>query len=75
METSLISESVVDATDVEDTVTQVLTQFVQDGDEPTDMSGQFLQEQVEFYLEYPPGSLRKCHNFLGDRSSDFKSKN
>ncbi len=34
METSLMSESVVDATDVEDTVTQVLKQFVQDGDEP-----------------------------------------
>ena len=33
METSLMSESVVDAGDVEETVTQVLTHFVQGGGE------------------------------------------
>ena len=33
METSLMSESVVDAGDVEESVTQVLTHFVQGGDE------------------------------------------
>jgi hypothetical protein len=33
METSLMSESVVDDADVEETVTQVLTHFVQGGDE------------------------------------------
>ncbi len=38
METSLMSESVVDAADVEETVTQVLTHFVQGGDEQTAMS-------------------------------------
>jgi hypothetical protein len=31
METLLMSESLVDASDVEETVTQVLTQLVQDG--------------------------------------------
>ena len=31
METSLMSESLVDKSDVEETVTQVLTQLVQDG--------------------------------------------
>jgi hypothetical protein len=33
-----MSESVVDATDVEETVTQVLTHFVQDGGEQAVMS-------------------------------------
>jgi hypothetical protein len=38
METSLMSESVVDTADVEETVTQVLTHFVQGGGEQTAMS-------------------------------------
>ena len=33
METSMMSESLVDESDVEETVTQVLTQLVQDGDD------------------------------------------
>ena len=47
METSLMSESVVDVTDVEETVTQVLTHFVQGGGDQVAMSMQFLQEEVE----------------------------
>ena len=47
METSLMSESVVDAADVEETVTQVLTHFVQGGDEQAAMSVQLLAQQVE----------------------------
>ena len=64
METSLMSESVVDAADVEETVTQVLTQFVQGGREQTTMSVQLLQEQVEIQLGYDQRSLNKWHNFL-----------
>ena len=45
METSMMSESLVDASDVEETVTQVLTQLVQDGGEEDQMSVEFLQEQ------------------------------
>ena len=64
METSLMSESLrVDSSDVEETVTQVLTQRVQDGDDEDQMSVELLQEQVE--LEYSEGSLRKWQNFLG----------
>ncbi len=59
-----MSESVVDAADVEETVTQVLTHFVQGGDEQTTMSVQLLQEQVEIQLGYDQGSLNKWHNFL-----------
>jgi hypothetical protein len=76
MQTSLMSESVVDAADVEETVTQVLTRFVQGGGEQAAMSMQLLQEQVEIHLGYDQGSLSKWHNFLGGRSRDFvKSKN
>ncbi len=50
METSLMSESLrVDSSDVEETVTQVLTQFVQDGGDEDQMSedGDYLlQGQV-----------------------------
>jgi hypothetical protein len=44
METSLMSESVVDAADVEETVTRVLTHFVQGGGEQAEMSVELLQE-------------------------------
>ncbi len=71
-----MSESLVDASDVEETVTQVLTQVVQDGDDEDQMSVELLQEQVELRLEYSEGSLSKCQNFLGRRLRDFlKSKN
>ena len=74
--TVLMSESLVDTSDVEETVTQVLTQFVQDGDEQIVMSVELLQEQVELNLEYAVGSLSKWQNFLGPTFSDFfKSKN
>jgi hypothetical protein len=43
MEKSLMSESVVDAADVEETVTRVLTHFVQGGDEQTEMSVELLR--------------------------------
>ena len=66
-----MSESVVDATDVEETVTQVLTHFVQGGDEQAAMSVQLLQDQVEIDLGYDQGSLNKWHNFLGHTSRDF----
>jgi hypothetical protein len=64
METSLMSESVVNAGDVEESVTQVLTHFVQGGGEQVAMSVQLLQGQVEIDLGYDQGSLNKCHNFL-----------
>ncbi len=76
METSLMSESVVNADDVEESVTQVLTHFVQGGGEQAAMSVQLLAEQVEIDLEYDEGSLSKWHNFLGRTLRDFfKSKN
>ena len=65
METSLMSESVVDDVDVEESVTQVLTHFVQGGGEQVAMSLQLLQEQVEIHLGYDQGSLR------GRRRADF----
>jgi hypothetical protein len=70
METSLMSESVVDTADVEETVTRVLTHFVQDGGEQTEMSVELLQKEMELHLEYAAGTLSKWHNFLGDRKSD-----
>jgi len=77
METSLMSESVVDASDVDKTVTQVLTQVVQDGGDEDQMSVELLREHwVEMCLEYSEGSLSKCQNFLGRRFRDFfRSKN
>ena len=54
METSLMSESVVDAGDVEESVTQVLTHFVQGGGEQAAMSVQLIQEHVEIDLGYEP---------------------
>ena len=71
METSLMSESVVDATDVEETVTQVLTHFVQGGGDQTVMSMQLLQEEVEIHLGYDQGSLSKWYNFLRHTLRDF----
>ena len=47
-----MSESVVDAGYVEETVTQVLTHFVQGGNEQVAMSVQLLQEQVEIQLGF-----------------------
>ncbi len=71
METSLMSESVVDAADVEETVTQVLTHFVQGGGEQVPMSVELVQDQVEIDLGYDQGSLSKWHNFLGRTLRDF----
>ena len=48
--------------DVEETVTQVLTQLVQDGGEEDQMSVELLQEQVELNLGYSEGSLSKWQN-------------
>ena len=59
MEISLMSDSLVDESDVEETVTQVITQFVEDGDEQTAMSVEFLQEKVEFHLGYLAESLNR----------------
>ncbi len=47
-----MSESIVDAADVEETVTRVLTHFVQVGGEQAEMSVELLQKQVELHLEY-----------------------
>jgi hypothetical protein len=74
METSFMSdslESAIDADDVEETVTQVLTQFVQGGDEQDVMSVQLLQEQVELHLAYDSGSLSKWKNRLSFRFREF----
>jgi hypothetical protein len=73
METSLMSESSVYASDVEETVTQVLTQFVQGGGEQAAMSVELLQEQVELRLEYAAGFLSKCQNFLEWKITQFFS--
>ena len=47
-----MSESVVDVADVEETVTRVLTHFVQVDDEQAEMSVELLQKLVELHLEY-----------------------
>ena len=71
-----MSESVLDVADVEETVTQVLTHFVQGGGVQAAMSVELLAEQVEIDLGYEKGSLSKWHNFLGRTLRDFfKSKN
>ena len=71
-----MSESPVNVSHVEEIVTQVLTQLVQDGGDEDQMSVELLQEQVELHLEYDSGSLSKWHNFLGRTLRDFfKSKN
>ena len=68
-----MSESLVVACDLEETVAEVLTQLVQDGGE---MPVELLQEQVELHLEYSEGSLSKWQNFLGSRFREiFKSEN
>jgi hypothetical protein len=54
-----MSESQVDASHVEETVNEVLTHLVQDGDDEDQMSVQLLQEQVEMHLGYNEGSLSK----------------
>ena len=72
METLLMSESLVDPPDVEETVTQVLTELVQDGDDKDQMSVELLQEQVELRLEYSEGSSSKWRNFLGRRLGVLK---
>ncbi len=66
-----MSESQVDASHVEETVTQVLTQLVKDGGGEDQMSVELLQEQVELNLGYAAGSLSKWHNFLGPKLRDF----
>jgi len=66
-----MSESLSRASDVEKTVTQVLTQFVQDGGEQAAMSVELLQEQVELNLGCDAGSLSKWHK-TGDYYRDFK---
>ncbi len=66
-----MSESVVNAGDVEESVTQVLTHFVQGGVEQAAMSVQLLQDQVEIDLGYDQGSLSKWHNFLRRTLRDF----
>ncbi len=65
METSLISESwvhvLIKSTDAEETVTQVLSQFVQDGGDEDQMSVEFVQEQG-----------MRCHQEIGDYYRDFE---
>ena len=46
-----MSESQVDVSHVEETVTQVLTQLVKDGGDEDQMSVELPQEQVELNLE------------------------
>ncbi len=62
--------------DVEKSVTQVLTHFVQGGGDQAAMSVLLIADQVEIDLGYDEGSLSKWHNFLGRTLLDFfKSKN
>ena len=64
METSLMSESVVNADSVEESVNQVLTHFVQGGDEEDVMSVQLLADQVEIefwtFLNVSPVCIYIC---------------
>jgi hypothetical protein len=75
MKTSLMSESLVVSSDVEETVTEVLTQFAQDGGQQAGMSLESLQQKVEFTLEYSEGSLSKWKNRLRSRLRDFFKSN
>ena len=60
----------------QESVTQVLTLFVQHGGDQDQMSVDLLQEQVELHLEYAEGSLSKWQNFLrGKMRAFFHSKN
>jgi len=49
---AVMSESLVEASDVEETVTEVLAQLVRDGGEQAQISVERLQKQVELHLEY-----------------------
>jgi hypothetical protein len=59
METSLMSESVVNAGDVEESVTEVLTHFVQGGGEQAAMSVQLIAEQ-QFFLDLCVSECMYC---------------
>ena len=50
-----MSESLGVASDVEETVTEVLAQLVRDDGEQAQMSVEWLKEQVELHLEYSEG--------------------
>ena len=54
-----MSESLVEASDVEETATEVLAQLVRDGGEQAQISVKRLQKQVELHLEYSEGSLNR----------------
>ena len=52
-----MSESLGVASDVEETVTEVLAQLARDGGEQAQMSVEWLKEQVELHLENADRSL------------------
>ena len=60
---------------VEETVTEVLKQFTQDGDFQAGMSLESLQQKVEFTLKYSEGSLSKWKNCLSCRLREFYKSN
>ena len=67
-----MSESLGSASDVEETVTEVLAQLVRDGGEQAQMSVEWLKEQVELHLEYSDGSLIRWKNRLTSRIGSEK---
>ena len=73
METAVMSSSLVVSSDVDETITEVLTQLVLEGEEQaqTQISVKLLQEQVELNLGYSEGSLNKWHNTLSTVIREF----
>ena len=67
-----MSESLGVASDVEETVTEVLAQLVRDDGEQAQMSVEWLKEQVELHLEYSDGSLIRWKNRLTSRIGSGK---
>jgi hypothetical protein len=57
-----MSESQVDASHVEETVTQIFTHLVKDDDDENQLSVELLQEQVKLNLGYATGSYQKPLN-------------
>jgi hypothetical protein len=73
METAVMSSSLVVSSDVDETITEVLTQLVLEGEEQaqTQISVKLLQEQVELHLGYSAGSLNSWHSLLSSRTREF----
>ena len=67
-----MSQSLVEVSEVEETVTEVLAQLVRDCDEQAQSSVERLQKQVELHLEYSGGSLSRWKNWITSRIGSEK---